>query len=246
VTADPSVVRAACDALAPILASPASRIIVGVAGPPAAGKSTLAPALAKLLCRDGAGRDVGRAAASSDMRPDTGAVVRRDAAGSDSGPAAVALGMDGFHLANSELSRLGLSTVKGAPETFDAYGFIALLKRLRDPHEPVVYAPTYGRNVHESIGSAVPVRSSTRVVVVEGNYLLLPTSPWDQVKPLLDLACYLDVPSSARLGALLRRQRSRGLDAEAARDWVYRSDEANARLIETTKPYADVVLTRPS
>lgn len=211
----PSVIGAARAALAPLLAASDKRLIVGIAGPPAAGKSTLASALAKDIAREHGPRF------------------------------AIAVGMDGFHLANSELSRLGLNSVKGSPDTFDAYGFIAMLKRLREESEPVVYAPRYSRTVHESIGSAVPIDSHVRVVVIEGNYLLLPKPPWNEVKSLLDLAFYLDAPSTARVDALLRRQRSRGLDAEAAHDWVHRSDEANAQLIETTKAYADAVLSRP-
>lgn len=212
----PSVVSAARAAIAPLLAASDKRIIVGIAGPPAAGKSTLASALARDIARE--------------YGPDF----------------AIAVGMDGFHLANAELNRLGLTSVKGAPETFDAYGFIALLKRLRGASEPVVYAPTYSRTVHESIGSAVPIGSDVRVVVIEGNYLLLPRPPWAEIRPLLDVALYLDAAPRARVDALLRRQRSRGLNAEAAHDWVHRSDEANAFLIESTKAHADAILRRPS
>jgi pantothenate kinase len=84
-----------------------------------------------------------------------------------------------------------------------------------------------------------------RTVVVEGNYLLVPEPPWDAVRELLDLALYLDASTPSRVGALLRRQRSRGLDRAAAHDWVHRSDEANAALIATTKHRADHILTRP-
>ena len=128
--------------------------------------------------------------------------------------------MDGFHLANSELSRLGRAARKGAPETFDAYGFVALLRRLRADDEPVVYAPTYSRTLHESIGSAIAVSAATRIVVVEGNYLLLPTAPWDGCAKLLDLSIYLETSTDLRVPALVRRQRSRGLDRAAAHDWV--------------------------
>lgn len=157
----------------------------------------------------------------------------------------MAVGMDGFHLANSELSRLGYAGRKGAPETFDAYGFIAMLRRLRANEEPVIYAPVYSRTVHESINAAIPVPSDIRVVIVEGNYLLLPRRPWDGVRPLLDVALYLDTPAGLRVDSLIRRQRSRGLDRSAALDWVHSSDEVNAKLIATTRDRADVVLARP-
>jgi pantothenate kinase len=155
--------------------------------------------------------------------------------------------MDGFHLANAQLARLGLANRKGAPETFDAWGFAALLHRLRTPVDgEVVYAPEFNRMRNESIGSAIPVPAGTRVVVVEGNYLLLPVAPWTSVREQLDTVLYLDAAAPVRVDALLRRQRARGLGVAAARDWVHRSDEANAVLIDTTKRYADVVLTRPS
>lgn len=192
-------------------------VIVGLAGPPAAGKSTLATALAAALC---------------DEPPD----------GLGAG-AAVAVPMDGFHLSNAELDRLGLADRKGAPETFDAAGFVHLLRRIRQGRE-LVYAPAYSRVLHESIGGVIPVFPGVRVVVVEGNYLLVPTGAWAGVRACLDLAVYVEAPQPARIDSLLRRQRSRGLDEELAQDWVFRSDEANARLIEQTRSYADLVLSR--
>ena len=208
------------DALAPALAAvldaqtrhPGDRLLLGITGPPAAGKSTLATALATALVR--------------------------------SGVSAVAVGMDGFHLANVELDRLGLAGSKGAPQTFDAEGFVHLLRRLRPADGPVVYAPHFNRQVNESIGSAVPVHPGTSVVVVEGNYLLLDQEPWRQVPDLLDLVLYLDAPARTRREALLRRQLGRGLDLRAASAWVDGSDEANARVIAATRDRADLVLRR--
>ncbi len=216
VNSDPALVAAARTALGPLLDSGQRRILIGITGPPAAGKSTLAASLARAL---------------------------RGEFGAD---AAVSVPMDGFHLANTELDRLGLAPRKGAPETFDAAGFVALLDRLRAcPAEPV-YAPEYSRTLHESIGGAIPVPPSVRVVVVEGNYLLLPRPPWDRVRALLDLTMYVDTADSTRVGALVRRQRARGLDPQAALNWVHRSDESNAALVATTREHADLVLTRPA
>ncbi|HEY2671997.1 MAG TPA: nucleoside/nucleotide kinase family protein [Rugosimonospora sp.] len=215
-TSHPTVLAGARSAIEPLLAAGHGRILVGIAGPPAAGKSTLAATLASDLCASlGEG-------------------------------GAVAVPMDGFHLSNAQLARLGLADRKGAPETFDAWGFAALLHRLRRPAAgEVVYAPEYSRVLHESIGGAIPVPAATRVLVVEGNYLLLPSPPWTLARRQLDLVLYLEAATPVRVDALLRRQRARGLAAAAAQDWVYRSDEANAALIGTTKRYADVVLTRP-
>jgi pantothenate kinase len=207
----PQLLEPALDAVAGLLERPGRRL-VGVAGPPGAGKSTLAAALAAAAPR--------RLAVS-----------------------AVAVPMDGFHLANAELARLGLADRKGAPETFDAAGFVHLLRRLRAGSE-LVYAPAFDRRRNESIGSAIPVPPDVRLVVVEGNYLLLPREPWSAVRGLLDLAVYLDAAAPTRHRLLVRRQRERGLDPAAARDWVFRSDEANARLIAGTRELADVVLCR--
>jgi pantothenate kinase len=208
----PQLLGAALDLVRPLLGS--SRLLVGLTGPPAAGKSTLAIALARAL-------------SNAERVP------------------AVAVPMDGFHLANAELERLGLAGRKGAPETFDAAGFVHLLQRLRTPEEgQIVYAPAFDRQVNESIGSAIPVPPDVRVVVIEGNYLLLDTAPWHRVGPLLDLTLYIEAPPGTRHAALVRRQLARGLSTEDARAWAGGSDAANAALIESTKTRADRVLSR--
>jgi pantothenate kinase len=200
----PTVVDALADLVAPLLTGP--RVIVGITGPPGAGKSTVAEWLVRRLGGD-----------------------------------AVAVPMDGFHLSNEELGRLGLAHRKGAPETFDAWGFVHLMRRLRAAEE-LVYAPLFHRTVEQAISSALPVPAGVRLVVVEGNYLLLPTQPWAQARPLFDLVAYLEVPDETRVARLLARARAGGRDEAAARDWVMRNDEANARIIAANRDRADVVL----
>ena len=79
------------------------------------------------------------------------------------GDDAAVVGMDGFHLANAELERLGRRQRKGAPDTFDADGYAALLERLRQPVGQTIYAPIFNRDLEESIGSALPIfRADTR------------------------------------------------------------------------------------
>jgi pantothenate kinase len=208
----PEVLGAALDVVVPFVRGRQGRSIVGICGPPAAGKSTLSSALAD-------GLDVHH------------------------GLPSVAVPMDGFHLSNVELERLGLADRKGAPETFDAAGFVHLLRRLR-AGEDLVYAPAYSRTLHESIGGVIPVGSATRVIVVEGNYLLLDRGPWASVRGLLDLVLYLDAPDDVRQESLVRRQLAKGLDRPQAEDWVFRSDERNADVIAATRDRADLILTR--
>jgi pantothenate kinase len=200
-------------AIRPLLVPRPRRLIVGIAGPPGAGKSTLAQSLV-----------------------DTLSTV--------DGVPAVYVPMDGFHLANAELQRLGLAGRKGAPETFDAAGFVHLIRRLREPDDEVVYAPSYSRVLHESIGGAIPVPPDLPVVLTEGNYLLLDRRPWAQLRPLLDLALYLDAPLDLRHAGLVQRQLARGLDPSAAQAWASGSDAANARTVEATRASADLVLNR--
>ena len=150
--------------------------------------------------------------------------------------------MDGFHLANVELERLNRKSRKGAPDTFDAFGFIALLKRLRIPAaDEVVYAPCYERSLEESVAGAIAVQPSTPLIVVEGNYLLLSDSPWNQVQALLDETWFVDVPQDLRVGRLTQRHQQFGRSAQDAADWVKHTDEPNARRIEAERAKADVM-----
>jgi pantothenate kinase len=150
--------------------------------------------------------------------------------------------MDGFHLANIELERLGRKQRKGAPDTFDAFGFIALLKRLRtqDPNE-VVYAPSYERKLEESVAGAIAVQPTTPLIVVEGNYLLLSDSPWNQVQALLDETWFVDVPQDLRVSRLMQRHQQFGRNVKDAAYWVQHTDEPNARRIEAERARADVM-----
>jgi len=150
--------------------------------------------------------------------------------------------MDGFHLANVELRRLGRADRKGAPDTFDAAGYVALLTRLRhQAHGEIVYAPEFRREIEELIANAIPVFPGTRLVVTEGNYLLLEDGPWAQVAGLLDEVWYVDVPDALRVDRLTRRHVQFGRSADAAAAWVAGTDEPNARLIEASRGRASHV-----
>jgi len=158
------------------------------------------------------------------------------------GPDATLAPMDGYHLANVELARLGRADRKGAPETFDAAGYVALLRRLRDPGPDTVYAPEFRREIEEPVAGAIPVPPAVPLVITEGNYLLLDTVPWSAVRGLLDEVWYLEPDDAPRLDRLIRRHVEHGRSLERATEWVLRSDERNAEVIRATRDRADLVV----
>jgi pantothenate kinase len=147
--------------------------------------------------------------------------------------------MDGFHLANVELQRLGRAGRKGAPDTFDSAGYVALLRRLRaQPAGEIVYAPEFRREIEEPIAGAIPVLPQTQLLIAEGNYLLLDDGPWREVAGLLDDCWYVDVDDSLRVDRLTRRHERFGRSRDDAAAWVAGTDEPNARVIEASRARA--------
>jgi len=148
--------------------------------------------------------------------------------------------MDGFHLANAELARLGRANRKGAPDTFDAAGFAALLQRLRaQTRDEIVYAPEFHREIEEAVAGAIPLHHATALLIVEGNYLLLDDPRWAPVAGLLDEIWYVDVDDTLRMQRLVARHQAFGRSLEAARAWVEHTDEPNARRIAACRDRAD-------
>src|SRR3954452_21323166 len=192
------------------LVVPGQRRILGIAGPPGGGKSTVARTVVAAL-----------------------------------GDVARLVPMDGFHLAQAELVRLGRRDRMGAPDTFDALGYIALLRRLREPTEAVVYAPEFRRAIEEPIAGAIAIPRAVRLIVTEGNYLLVPDEPWGAVRPLLDECWYAELDEATRLRWLIERHVRHGKTPQAAREWVERSDQANAAVVAATRGRADVVIRVP-
>ena len=190
-----------------LLAGGALRILLGLAGVPGAGKSTLAAKLADRF-----------------------------------GLAAVVVPMDGFHLANAELARLGRRGRKGAPDTFDAPGYVALLQRLRDPvPDEMVYAPAFHREIEEAIAGSVAVPATVPLVITEGNYLLL-DNPWQGVRPLLDEVWFVESDDVVRQQRLLARHVAHGRTPEQARAWIDSTDEPNAVRIRASRGKADQIV----
>ncbi|WP_316741679.1 nucleoside/nucleotide kinase family protein [Streptomyces sp. MK7] len=200
------------------LAREGHRAILGIAGSPGAGKSTLAERLVRAL--NGARE-----------------------------PWVAHVPMDGFHLADAELDRLGRRNRKGAPDTFDAAGYAALLRRLREEYRgaapdggETVYAPGFERVLEQPLAGAIPVPPSVRLVVTEGNYLLLDTGAWARVRPQLDEVWFCELDEPERIRRLVARHEEFGKDHERAVAWVLGTDQRNADLVAATRDRADLVV----
>jgi pantothenate kinase len=190
------------------LVSGGGRAVLGIAGAPGSGKTTLAEALVRALA----------------------------------GLPAAHVPMDGFHLADIELDRLGRRDRKGAPDTFDPAGYAALLARLHTDDAPIVYAPGFERVLEQPIAGAIPVSRDVRLVVTEGNYLLLTDPPWDRVRAQLTEVWYAEVDDEERLGRLVDRHVRFGKPPALAREWASGTDERNAALVRATRRDADLVV----
>jgi pantothenate kinase len=158
------------------------------------------------------------------------------------GSDAVVVPMDGFHLHDDELARLELTERKGAPETFDVAGYVALLRRLRTDPAHTVYAPAFDRSRELSVAGAVAVRPEHRLVVTEGNYLLYDQLGWSEVRPLLDEVWFVEGDETTRLERLVERHAAHGKSRDLAERWATVSDQANAELVAATRGRADLVV----
>jgi pantothenate kinase len=187
------------------------RVLIGIAGAPGAGKTTLARALAAALAA-------------------TGTEVAH-------------VPMDGFHLADAALGLLGLRDRKGAPDTFDPAGYAALLARIAAGE--AVWAPAFERDLEQPIAQAIRVPASARIIISEGNYLLLPASEWKAVSSWFDEVWFCQLDDEVRRARLISRHIQFGKTPDQAREWVERLDEANARIVGATAPDADLVIRLP-
>lgn len=187
------------------------RVILGIAGPPGSGKSTVAEQV-------------------------------RSCFGADK---AAIVPMDGFHLAQSIIDDTPLASRKGAPDTFDVGGYVALLRRLRANDEPVIYAPAYRRGLEEPVAASIAVERHVPLVITEGNYLLADLRGWREIAPLLDDAWFVDTPDELRIPQLIRRHMAFGMDAAAAERWATGPDADNARLVASTRDRASRVIRWP-
>jgi pantothenate kinase len=188
------------------------RAVLGIAGGPGTGKSTLARQLVDSLNA----RDHGLAAY---------------------------VPMDGFHTRHAKLEALGTVADKGMPHTFEPEAYTALLARIRTAHEPVS-VPGYSRKIEDVVEDAYGVAAETRLVIAEGNYLLLASSPWWRIKPLLDLSVFIEVPRELVEQRLMKRHGEEGLFTEERnRAHIARVDLPNYDLVMRSRPRADIVIS---
>ncbi|MFJ7966397.1 nucleoside/nucleotide kinase family protein [Streptomyces sp. NPDC096324] len=193
------------------LVRPGRRALLGIAGSPGAGKTTLAERL------------VGRLGEIASF------------------PVAH-VPMDGFHLADAELDRLGRRDRKGAPDTFDAAGYAALLRRLREDEEELVYAPGFERVLEQPLAGALAVPRTARLIVTEGNYLLLREDAWARARAQLDEVWFCELDEADRVRRLVARHEEFGKDHDTAVAWVLGTDQRNAELVAATRDRADLVV----
>jgi pantothenate kinase len=184
------------------------RAVLGIAGAPASGKSTLAALLLAELDR---------------QRPG----------------AAVGVGMDAFHIGHRVLVRRGQTDVKGAPETFDAAGYLHLLDRIRT-ETGTIYAPEFDRDIEDSVAHVVEIRPEVGLVVTEGNYLLLDAPPWDGVRALLDEAWFMHLDDAERQRRMIARHLRHGHDQADAEARTFGNDERNAQLVNAAPNSPDL------
>ncbi|PWE48154.1 uridine kinase [Thioclava sp. NG1] len=189
------------------------RVLIGIAGPPGSGKSTMAEAVTAAL----------------------------NARGRSADPAAL-VPMDGFHLDNEELDRRNLRAVKGAPETFDVAGFKALVRRLRDDGREIRY-PLFSRAQDRTLPEAGVLSPDRRIVIVEGNYLLFGGGDWAGLAPLFDATVMLAPPMEVLKSRLVARWIEHGLSPEDALARASRNDLENARRVLEQSVEADLILT---
>jgi pantothenate kinase len=194
------------------------RAILGITGAPGAGKTTLVELL-------------------------LAALKKAPPEGMDGEAWVAHVPMDGFHLADVQLDRLGLRHRKGAPETFDAAGYHATLRRILDddPAE-VVYVPGFERVLEQPLAAAIAVLPEARLILTEGNYLLLDDGAWPQVRSAMTEVWYVDLPDDVRRRRLIDRHVTFGKTPESAREWVDRVDEGNAAVVCAARSAADLVV----
>lgn len=148
--------------------------------------------------------------------------------------------MDGFHLDNALLVQRGILDRKGAPQSFDAAGFVHLVRRLQSEAE-VVY-PRFDRTRDIAIAGSGCVTAQCDTVIVEGNYLLFDADPWRELAALWDFSVRIDPPLEVLRDRLVARWLAHGLDPQAALDRAQSNDLPNAQAVAAQALPADITV----
>lgn len=188
------------------------RYLLGLAGAPASGKSTFSAQLV-----DGINRKLNK-------------------------DIAVVVPMDGYHFSNEVLDQMGLKPLKGIPSTFDAQGFVDLIKRLKSETNKSVFAPLFDRSIEASIENGIEIANHHEIIVSEGNYLLLNEKPWNELSNLFDEIWFIDATEEKLMPRLLARHKECGRNPEESKAKIESTDLPNAKLIDDTKSRADRVI----
>ncbi len=192
------------------------RAILGIAGNPGAGKSTLVELLLTRIAATKGAQWVAH------------------------------VPMDGFHLSDAQLDRLGNRDRKGAPDTFDADGYTHLLERIAQENATPVYAPGFDRTLEQPLAAALVVLPSARLVITEGNYLLLDEPGWARARAAMDAVWFVASEEALRVQRLVERHVRFGKTPSEARAWVASIDQRNADLVSATLGKADRVVVNRS
>ncbi len=150
--------------------------------------------------------------------------------------------MDGFHMVQSKLEAEELTAFKGAPHTFEAEGFVQLLKQLKPAHMPIS-VPGYSRKIEDVVPNAFTIAGNVPILIIEGNYLLLDASPWNEIPDLLDLSFFLHLSADVTRARLLRRHAEHG---RFTPEWIERHvtdvDMVNYSVVDSSSSRADIII----
>ena len=157
------------------------------------------------------------------------------------GESAIVVPMDGFHFDDAVLNARGHRARKGAPHTYDVAGFEALLKRIKT-READIAIPVFDRSMELSRAAADIISADAKFILVEGNYLLLRTEPWNLLKSLFDFTLFVDEPEAELVRRLMQRWHEHGFDEAYAKNWIASNDLLNIREVQANSALADLII----
>ena len=189
------------------------RFVLAITGVPGAGKSTLADLLMENINR----------------------VLKEESA--------IVIPMDGYHYHNDILIEKGLLSLKGIPQTFDSQRFVTLIKDIASEKIEKLYCPSYDRRLHNPVERSIVIEKKHKIIIVEGNYLLLDTYPWNELANFFDESWFIETPLTTTKERLISRHVLTGRSFEEALSKISSTDAPNAELIIQTRLRATNVIT---